>query len=52
MNEHGASAFQQPTEDRVQQFARWLKDHGCFVTVRRSRGQDVQGACGQLIKGK
>ena len=33
------------------QFAKWLKARGCFVTVRRSRGRDVQGACGQLAKG-
>jgi 23S rRNA (adenine2503-C2)-methyltransferase len=52
MNEHGASAFRPPGEDRVQQFARRLKARGCFVTVRRSRGQDVQGACGQLAKHK
>ena len=51
MNEHAASTFHQPSEDRVQQFARWLKAQGCFVTVRRSRGRDVQGACGQLVKG-
>jgi 23S rRNA (adenine2503-C2)-methyltransferase len=52
MNEHDASRFHRPSEDRVQQFAGWLKARGCFVTVRRSRGRDVQGACGQLIKGK
>jgi 23S rRNA (adenine2503-C2)-methyltransferase len=52
MNEHAASDFHQPAEARVQQFAAWLKARGCFVTVRRSRGRDVQGACGQLVKGK
>jgi 23S rRNA (adenine2503-C2)-methyltransferase len=50
MNEHGASAFRPPAEERLQQFSAWLKARGCFVTVRRSRGQDVQGACGQLAK--
>jgi 23S rRNA (adenine2503-C2)-methyltransferase len=50
MNEHDASAFQQPTEERLRQFSEWLKARGCFVTVRRSRGRDVQGACGQLVK--
>jgi 23S rRNA (adenine2503-C2)-methyltransferase len=50
MNEHGASAFREPGEDRVQAFSDWLKARGCFVTVRRSRGRDVQGACGQLVK--
>ena len=50
MNEHAASDFRQPGEDRVQAFSDWLKARGCFVTVRRSRGRDVQGACGQLVK--
>jgi 23S rRNA (adenine2503-C2)-methyltransferase len=52
MNEYNASAFREPGEDRVQAFSDWLKARGCFVTVRRSRGRDVQGACGQLVKGK
>jgi 23S rRNA (adenine2503-C2)-methyltransferase len=50
MNEHGASTFHEPGEDRIQAFSDWLKAEGCFVTVRRSRGRDVQAACGQLVK--
>ena len=50
LNEHGASPFRTPAEDRVQRFSDLLKAHGCFVTVRRSRGRDIQGACGQLVK--
>jgi 23S rRNA (adenine2503-C2)-methyltransferase len=50
MNEHALSSFQEPTEDRLQAFARRLHEHGCFVTVRRSRSRDVQGACGQLVQ--
>ncbi len=50
MNEHAGSTFREPGDDRVQQFSDWLKARGCFVTVRRSRGRDVQGACGQLVK--
>jgi 23S rRNA (adenine2503-C2)-methyltransferase len=50
MNEHAASDFQEPAEARIQAFAACLKARGCFVTVRRSRGRDVQGACGQLVK--
>lgn len=52
MNEHAASEFHEPAEARIQAFAGRLKAHGCFVTVRRSRGRDVQGACGQLVKEK
>ena len=50
MNEHPASAFREPTQDRMQVFLERLKSRGCFVTVRKSRGRDVQGACGQLLK--
>ncbi len=50
MNEHAASAFKEPDEGRLQAFARRLKARGCFVSVRKSRGRDVQGACGQLVR--
>ena len=50
MNEHGHSPFREPAEDRLQAFAARLHHHGCFITVRRSRSRDVQGACGQLVK--
>ncbi len=50
MNEHDASEFCEPAEARIQAFSDRLKSHGCFVTVRRSRGRDVNAACGQLVK--
>ncbi len=49
MNEHPQTSFQEPPEPRLQAFARRLREHGCFVSVRRSRSRDVQGACGQLV---
>jgi len=49
MNEHAHSSFAQPPEERLQAFARRLRERGCFVSVRRSRSRDVQGACGQLV---
>ena len=52
MNEHDHSSFHEPTEARIQAFSDRLKAEGCFVTVRRSRGRDVQAACGQLVKEK
>jgi 23S rRNA (adenine2503-C2)-methyltransferase len=36
---------------RVQAFARRLRDHGITVTVRRTRGRDIDAACGQLQRG-
>jgi len=50
MNEHAATAFKEPPEARLEAFVSRLKSLGCFVTVRKSRGRDVQGACGQLIR--
>jgi 23S rRNA (adenine2503-C2)-methyltransferase len=50
MNEHAASVFKEPAEERLTVFLNRLKARGCFVTVRKSRGRDVLGACGQLVK--
>jgi len=33
---------------RVQGFARRVRAHGVTVTVRRTRGRDIDAACGQL----
>ncbi len=39
--------------DRLEQFARYLEDKGVTVNIRRSRGKDIDAACGQLaIKNK
>ena len=48
MNEHGRAPFHEPSEARLQAFAARLRAHGCFISVRRSRGRDAHGACGQL----
>ncbi len=40
--------FSKSEEDRLDIFARYLSDHGVNVTVRRSRGRDIDAACGQL----
>jgi len=38
-------------DDRIKgAFALALKNAGCFVTFRKSRGGDIGGACGQLAK--
>ena len=39
---------QPSTEDQINKFAKLLRSKGLMVTVRRSAGQDVQGACGQF----
>ncbi|NRA49401.1 MAG: 23S rRNA (adenine(2503)-C(2))-methyltransferase RlmN [Phaeodactylibacter sp.] len=40
--------FRKSTEHRIDDFARHLRDQGIMVTVRRSRGKDIDAACGQL----
>jgi len=41
-------AFKKSTEHRIDEFAQYLRDHKVTVTVRRSRGKDIDAACGQL----
>lgn len=40
--------FTRSREDRLNRFIRILVEEGVTVTVRRSRGQDIDAACGQL----
>lgn len=50
-NEHPASPFRAPGEAELDLFARaLLARRPALLTVRRSRGQDVQAACGQLVQ--
>ncbi|MBK9271203.1 MAG: 23S rRNA (adenine(2503)-C(2))-methyltransferase RlmN [Saprospiraceae bacterium] len=36
------------SENRLDQFARLVRRHGVMITVRKSRGKDIDAACGQL----
>lgn len=47
-NAFAAGGFTRPSDDRIGAFVARLRGHGCLVTVRKSRGTDVAGACGQL----
>lgn len=40
--------FEKSNHDRLNKFAKYLTDRGVTVTVRRSRGKDIDAACGQL----
>ena len=50
LNAHPGTAFVAPDDDAVERFARRLTELGCLCTVRKSRGRDVRGACGQLVQ--
>jgi 23S rRNA (adenine2503-C2)-methyltransferase len=41
--------FDRPSDARVDRFAQILADRYITVSVRKSRGQDIRAACGQLI---
>jgi 23S rRNA (adenine2503-C2)-methyltransferase len=40
--------FTNTSEDKLDIFANYLKEKGIVVNVRRSRGKDIDAACGQL----
>lgn len=40
--------FLKSAEHRIDDFARYLRERDIMVTVRRSRGKDIDAACGQL----
>ncbi len=50
LNEHQHSEARRPDEDAVLRFADWLHLRGHRSHIRHSRGQDVGGACGQLVQ--
>ena len=47
-NPFPASGLSCSPRDRVQAFARVLQDAGIVTTVRKTRGDDIDAACGQL----
>jgi 23S rRNA (adenine2503-C2)-methyltransferase len=50
-NAHEHAPYRPPTGDQLDRFTQRLIDGGAgLVTIRRSRGQDVGGACGQLVQ--
>jgi 23S rRNA (adenine2503-C2)-methyltransferase len=47
-NEWTGSVYSRPPDEAVQRFQRVLRDAGLDVFVRKSKGADILGACGQL----
>ena len=47
-NPFPASGLQRSSNERVAAFARILQDGGVITTVRKTRGDDIDAACGQL----
>lgn len=44
----GGEAFRQASAQAIDLYVHTLEAHGITVTVRRSRGKDIDAACGQL----
>jgi 23S rRNA (adenine2503-C2)-methyltransferase len=40
--------FQTPSDARVEAFSRVLEEKGVGATIRKSKGRDIEAACGQL----
>ncbi len=40
--------YRRPSVERAREMARALHRRGVLAKIRRSAGQDVEGACGQL----
>lgn len=43
------SGYEKPSNNRVRRFQKILADAGYTVTVRTTRGDDIDAACGQLV---
>jgi 23S rRNA (adenine2503-C2)-methyltransferase len=48
MNAHPGSPYRRPDDDRIDAFLAVLVAAGADATIRRSRGDDIYAACGQL----
>ncbi|MDT8445960.1 MAG: 23S rRNA (adenine(2503)-C(2))-methyltransferase RlmN [bacterium] len=51
-NEVPSLPYQAPSAQQVKDFQRFLLDRGLMATIRKSRGQEVSAACGQLAVGE
>ena len=48
MNPHSDTAYAAPEDSVIDRFLRIVAGSGLFVSLRRSRGPDIDAACGQL----
>lgn len=48
-NPFPGSPYSKPSNSRVDRFSKVLMDYGFTVIVRKTRGDDIDAACGQLV---
>jgi 23S rRNA (adenine2503-C2)-methyltransferase len=51
-NPHPALPFKRPTKKRITEFYNRLLTSSHTITMRKSKGQDIGAACGQLVASK
>ncbi|MDZ4669125.1 MAG: 23S rRNA (adenine(2503)-C(2))-methyltransferase RlmN [bacterium] len=51
-NSTGDGQFEKADSDKIDQFCAYLEKNGVVAKVRRSRGKDIDAACGQLANKK
>jgi 23S rRNA (adenine2503-C2)-methyltransferase len=51
-NEHQKSDFEKPDHDTIEMFIAYCHKNSVIATVRKSMGQDISAACGQLDANK
>ena len=50
-NSTPSSKYNSPSPEQARMFQKYLLDHQIIAPLRISKGQDIQGACGQLVVG-
>jgi len=47
-NEHDHTTFKKPSKERISKFLQILLDENFTAIIRKSKGEDISAACGQL----
>jgi 23S rRNA (adenine2503-C2)-methyltransferase len=48
-NPYPGSPYKRSSNSRIDRFNKVLQEHGYTVMVRKTRGDDIDAACGQLV---
>ena len=48
-NPYPGSPYKKPSNSRIDRFQKTLMEYNYTVTVRKTRGDDIDAACGQLV---
>ena len=48
-NPYPGSPYKKPSNSRIDRFQKTLMEYDYTVTVRKTRGDDIDAACGQLV---